>query len=182
MRRATSLALAAAACAAAALAQEPAAPPFLPTPYSAEQIREVWQPGFQVETKTTDAGGESLRRLTVVAASAEGCTIRSEALSAQGSTTGEPRELRSSWEELRDHARFAASKATRERAECRSPLGALPGWRYATTNANGDALAMCFADATPGPPVEYEVHREGKRISRTEHVQFGQPSGTETQL
>jgi hypothetical protein len=39
---------------------------------------------------------------------------------------------------------------------------------------------MCFADATPGPPVEYETRREGALLSRTEHVYYGSaPSGAE---
>jgi len=34
-------------------------------------------------------------------------------------------------------------------------------------------LTMCFADATPGPPVEYETRRDGKLLSRTEHTHYG---------
>jgi len=67
-------------------------------------------------------------------------------------------------------------EATRERAECRSQLGTQPGWRYETTDANGDALTLCFADATPGPPVEHETRRDGKLLSRTEHISYGLPS------
>jgi hypothetical protein len=84
------------------------------------------------------------------------------------------------WSELRDHASFEAAKATRARAECRSQLGALPGWRYLVPQADGTTWAMCFADATPGPPVDYEVRREGAVLSRMEHVSYGRAqSGAE---
>ena len=156
---------------------EAGAPQPLPTPYSAEQIRAAWQPGFRVETKTTDARGDSFERMTVLSASEDSGTIRVQPLKADGSADGEAQEFTSSWSELRDHARFDTSAATRERAECRSQLGVLPGWRYAATAANGDVLTMCFADATPGPPLEHETRREGKLLSRTEHTLYERPSG-----
>jgi hypothetical protein len=159
---------------AAARAEPPApAPAMLPTPYTAEQIREAWQPGFSVEMRTREAGVDSSQRMTVLSATAEAATIRVETLDASGAPSAPASESSAKWSELREHALFEASRATRERAECRSPLGAMPGWRYQTHAANGDALAMCFADATPGPPVEYETTRAGKSVSRTEHTRYG---------
>jgi hypothetical protein len=177
-------ALLAAVCAAVVTggrAESPPEPPvsYLPTPYSAEQIRDAWQPGLVVETRTTSTGAETTERLVVVAASAERVTIRREPLAAGAAAEPAARELTATWAELRDHARFAAKDATRERAECRSALGVQPGWRYATRNEHGDALTMCFADATPGPPVEYETRREGKLLSRTEHVRYERPRGAQ---
>jgi hypothetical protein len=181
MMRGALLALITEVCAAAALADAPAPPPAaLPTPYSAEQIRDAWQPGFRVEMRSTEAGVATLQRMTVVSATAEAVTIRSESLGENGEASEPASELTAKWAELRDHGLFEATKATRERAECHSRLGSLPGWRYATTTTSGDALTMCFADATPGPPVEYETRREGKLLSRTEHIHYGRPvSGAE---
>jgi hypothetical protein len=48
-----------------------------------------------------------------------------------------------------------------------------------TRDEKGDTVTLCFADATPGPPVEVEVQREGKLVSRTEHTHYGRPSGAE---
>lgn len=155
----------------------------LPTPYSAEQIREAWRPGFRVEMRTIESGAETRSRMTVIAATAEAGTIRAEQLGASGEVSEPPREFTTKWSELRDHASFEAAKATRERAECHSQLGAMLGWRYSTTSENGDALSMCFADATPGPPVEHETRREGALLSRTEHASYGRPtSGAEEKL
>jgi hypothetical protein len=176
MMRRLLLAMITQACSAAALADAPPPAPTLPTPYTAEQIRDAWQPGFRVEMRSTEAGAATLQRMTVVSATTEAVTIRSEALRENGEASEPAREVTAKWAELRDHGLFEATKATRERAECRSRLGSLPGWRYATTTANGDALTMCFADATPGPPVEYETRREGKLLSRTEHTQYGRPA------
>ncbi len=158
-------------------------PAMLPTPYSAEQIREAWQPGFSVEMRTTHAGVETRSRLTVVSATPEAGVIRSESFAANGEASEPPRESTAQWSELRDHALFEAAKATRERAECRSRLGALSGWRYVVPQASGGTLTMCFADATPGPPVEFETVRDGKVSSRTEHMSYGRPaSGAEEKL
>jgi len=180
MRRALLL-LITQACSAAALADASVPPPArLPTPYTAEQIRDAWQPGFQLEMRSSEAGVATVQRLTVVSATPETVTIRSESLGENGEAREPARESSAKWAELRDHASFEATKATRERAECHSRLGSLPGWRYATTTASGDALTLCFADATPGPPVEYEKRREGKLLSRTEHTHYGRlASGAE---
>jgi hypothetical protein len=151
----------------------------LPTPYSAEQIRAAWQPGLVVETRTVASSEQTIERLAVVSATTESVTIRRELLGADGSAREAAREFTATWPELRDHARFAAEGATRERAECRSGLGRMPGWRYATRDAKGEPVTMCFADATPGPPVEYESQREGKLLSRTEHVRYERPRGAE---
>lgn len=174
---ATCAALAGAACAESPVAGTPAA--ILPTPCSAEQIREAWQAGLRVEMRST-AGVVSSQRMTVLAATPETGTIRSEALDAHGVLTAPAEESTVKWSELRDHALFPADKATRGRAECRSRLGVMQGWRYSIPQANGDTLAMCFADATPGPPVEIELKRGEQVVSRTEHTSYERPaSGAE---
>jgi hypothetical protein len=178
MRNRALPALAFAAFACAAFADAPPAPPAtLPTPFSAEQIRDAWQPGFQVEMKTTEAGAESSLRMTVIAATAESVTIRNEALDGRGGPAAPPQDSIAKWSELRDHALFEASKASRERAECRSALGAMPGWRYDVPQQGGALLSMCFADAAPGPPVEFELKRGSELLSRTEHTRYGRPNG-----
>lgn len=182
--RCAQLALIASVCgglAGAALADTPAPSPaaaMLPTPYTAEQIRDAWQPGFSVEMRTTEAGAESRSRMTVLSATPEAGVVRSESFAASERASEPPNEFSASWSALRDHALFEAAKAKRERAECRSQLGLMPGWRYIAPQANGDTLTMCFADATPGPPAEYETLRAGKAISRTEHVSYGRPLGS----
>ncbi|HEU4430090.1 MAG TPA: hypothetical protein VFT98_15115 [Myxococcota bacterium] len=164
------------ACAALAARAESPVPETLPVPYSADQIRERWVVGFRLETRTLAGETESLERTEVLAADAEQVSMRFEFLGADGEPAKPPQEFSAKWSELRDHALFEAAKATRERAECRSQLGTQPGWRYATSDANGDALSMCFADAAPGPPVEHETRRDGKLLSRTEHISYGVPS------
>lgn len=182
--RGAQLALIAAVCgglARAVLADAPAPSPaaaMLPTPYTAEQIREAWQPGFSVEMRTIEAGAESRRRMTVLSATSEAGVVRSESFAANGKPSEPPSDFTASWSQLRDHALFEATKAKRVRAECRSQLGLMPGWRYIAPQANGDTLTMCFADATPGPPVEVVALRGGAVVSRTEHVNYARPPGS----
>ena len=117
--------------------------------------------------------------MTVLSATPESCVVRSDYFAASGEASEPPSEFTARWSELRDHALFEAAKAARERTECHSQLGAMPGWRYKAPQANGDTLTMCFADATPGPPVEFETIRAGAVLSRTQHVNYGRPSGAQ---
>ncbi len=161
--------------AAAAALADPTPPVTLPTPYTAEQIRAAWQPGFSVEMQTTEAGVVSRTRMTVLSATPEAAVIREESLRADGTPGAPATESETRWSELRDHARFEATNATRERAECRALLGSLPGWSYAVQLRRGGTMTLCFADATPGPPVVLELAHDGKVLSRMEHVRYGRP-------
>jgi hypothetical protein len=64
------------------------------------------------------------------------------------------------WEELRLHARFPASRATRERHERETSLGRLEGWLYKVRSEEG-VTEFFFADDLPGPPVIYGRQGEG---------------------
>jgi hypothetical protein len=72
--------------------------------------------------------------------------------------------------ELRAHAAFPAALSTRERGECRSPLGALPGGRYVVRKPDGER---------PGAPVGLERRRGDALVSRRERAIVQQPSEAE---
>ena len=128
---------------------------FLPTPYTAEQIRDAWQVGLEVTTRVRTAKGESYSRTEVLEWTAEGFRMSDRAVSRAGIPTDEEGSYYSgTWVELRDHAKFPAATTTRERAERDTTLGKLEGWLYQVSGKDGES-EFFFADGLPGPPVVY---------------------------
>lgn len=132
------------------LAQE-----FLPTPYSAEEIRDAWQEGRRVTMRMETPSGVTVVRTTVVGWSPEAATVAEMTLDAGGEPLSDPEVTESRWEELRDHARFPADRATRGREHRETPLGELDGWLYRVEDPDGGVSEFFFADAYPGPPVAF---------------------------
>lgn len=133
---------------------------YLPTPYTAEEIRDAWVEGFEVTTRTRSAAGETYSQTRVVAWTEKGFAIVDKELDAQGRERpgAGGTHYSGTWEELRLHARFPASSATREREVRETPLGQLEGWLYKVQGEEG-LTEFFFADNLPGPPVVYS--REG---------------------
>lgn len=134
---------------------------YLPTPFSAEEIRDVWVEGFEVTTRTRSAEGEVYSRTRVIAWSEDGFGM----VEIQVDEQGRPQERNVSqytgtWDELRSHALFPVSIASRERAERETPLGHLEGWLYRVRGGEG-TTEFFFADDFPGPPVVYRRQGEG---------------------
>jgi hypothetical protein len=163
--------LAAALWTAPTSAGEPAAA--LPTPYTAEQIRDAWQRGFSVVIRTRDAGGERFERLAVASWSPEGQVVRAGAVDSAGRPLGEQHDSPVTWEQLRQHASFPAARTTRERVHRDLALGSFDGWLYRVAGEDGTASEFFFGDATPGPPLQYGETREGQRISESEQISRG---------
>ena len=128
---------------------------YLPTPYTAEQIRDAWQVGFEVTTRTQSADGLVFSRTKVLEWSEEGFRMSDRAVSEAGVPTDEEVSYYSgSWAELRDHARFPVAKSSRERVQRDAPLGNLEGWLYRVQGEDSES-EFFFADGLPGPPVVY---------------------------
>lgn len=154
-----------------AAAPSSSAPELLPHPFTAEQIRDTWQPGLALVLRTTDSDGESFERWTVVDADGEGATIEFTPVDAAGQSTGEPRIARSSWIELRDHASFPAASASREPVTDReTPLGRLDGWLYTVRDDEGGTTEFFFAAGLPGAPVTMRTTRDGATVRAFEQV------------
>jgi hypothetical protein len=137
-----------------------AEPDRLPTPFTAEQIRDAMPPGLELELRRAADGSELVERWRVVAADAEGVDIEFTALDASGNAAGPPRVSRSGWTELRDHASFPAAHATREETVRDTPLGKLDGWLYTVKDPEGGTVTRYFfARSLPGAPVEMTVTR-----------------------
>lgn len=143
----------------------------LPTPYSADQIRDAWQVGLTVVTRVSTPRGESTSHTIVTDWTEEKVALIEQPLDDMGQAVGEATPIEVSWTDLRDHARFPTSAATRERTKQSTPLGDLEGWRYIMKHGETDQSEFFFADAYPGPPVVFLRRSEGEVVMRAEMIE-----------
>lgn len=126
---------------------------FLPTPFTAEQIGEAWREGYEMTLRVWTPQNEVWSKTRVETWSRDSIETSEQEIDDAGSPRGEKSLSSSSWESLRDHARFLSSTTTRDRAEMDTPLGRLAGWLYTAEGTDGSISEFFFADDYPGPPV-----------------------------
>lgn len=143
----------------------------LPAPFSAQQIRDAFQEGLEIVTRTWSPEGESLSRMTVEAWSEEGVTIADQPVDASGDLLDEKTVVETTWTQLRDHANFPSASATRERHAALTALGRLEGWLYLVDSDDGTRASFFFADRYPGPPVLYQAVKGEDVLYRAEQIE-----------
>ncbi len=150
----------------------------LPTPFTADEIRDEWIEGFQLVIQRRSPSGERLERWTVVKADEDGAVIEYVEIDVYGNVIGEPTIQRSSWQELRDHASFPADHASRERVVRQTPLGEFEGWLYIVgDNEAGTTTRLFFASELPGAPVAMEMMDDGTTVLALEQLERYRPAG-----
>jgi hypothetical protein len=134
---------------------DPDDPSIVMRPFSAEEIREEWVPGFRLLMRRSYAEETRIERWTVVSADDEGVEIEYATILDDGSVEGEPSIARSEWVELRDHAAFPAAHSTREWVSRKTALGDFEGWLYRVAEP-GAALVkeFFFVPELPGAPIQ----------------------------
>ncbi len=155
----------------AAAAEEERETEHLPTPYTAEQIRDSFQPGLHLVTRFTTPQGTVKRLTTVSDWSEEGVALEDVALDSEGHPTGDVSLVQATWEELRQHAQFAATEATRRRAKQRTALGELEGWLYVHHSKEGVTSTFFFPDEYPGSPVVFTREQNGFMGFKAEQIE-----------
>jgi hypothetical protein len=132
---------------------------WLPTPFTADQIREAMPAGTCLTLQVDPAPGQP--GVTIVWRVEHATLTHMTWLTSvrpQGGDWDEPTPARARWTSLQRHARFDARRATRSRDTLDTPFGALDGWRYEVQRSDGAVDVFTFADAMPGPPVR-RIHR-----------------------
>lgn len=148
----------------------------LPPPFSSEQIREAWTAGLRLIVERREGDAQPvIERWTVLESGADQATIEFATIDAAGGLVGEAAVAVSSWDELRDHARFAPGSAVRERVTRESELGSLHGWLYTVQEEAGVVSEYFFAEEFPGAPVAMVSRRRDQTIAalrqiRREHI------------
>jgi len=128
----------------------------LPTPFTAEQIRNGSPEGHTVDIRTDHPDGTvTFERVEFVQCDDEGATLRSGPVDESGQPVGAAREARAAWTDLQAHASFPAAAATRVEDTVSSPLGAdMTSLRY-DVNAGDRTMTFWFSLAHPGMPVRF---------------------------
>jgi len=151
-------------------------PELLPTPYTAEQIRDEWVPGLSLRVRSVLPRAEVYERWTVLSADEAGAEIEYVDLDDQGQTSGEPRTEWTSWTELRDHGSFEAGNAERERVSRETPLGSREGWLYRVHDEDeGTTTELFFADDFPGAPLYMATRRGDELLIEFEQLSRDRP-------
>jgi len=134
---------------------DPDDPTILMRPFSAEEIRDEWVPGFRLLMRRSYPERTRVERWTVVSADDEGVEIEYATILDDGSVEGEPTIARSGWVELRDHASFPAAHSTREWVSRETALGDFEGWLYRVAEPGAAVVnEYFFVPTLPGAPVQ----------------------------
>ena len=124
-------------------------------PFSAEEIRDEWVPGFRLLMRRSYPERARIERWTVVSADDQGVEIEYATIADNGSVEGEPSVSRSGWTELRDHAAFPAAHSTREWVSRSTALGNFEGWLYRVAEPGAAVVnEFFFVPELPGAPVQ----------------------------
>lgn len=133
---------------------DPDDPSILMRPFSAEEIRDEWVPGFRLLMRRSYPERTRIERWTVVSADDAGVEIEYATIADDGSVEGEPSVSRSAWTELRDHAAFPAAHTTREWVSRETALGDFEGWLYRVAVPGAAVInEFFFVPELPGAPV-----------------------------
>lgn len=136
-------------------------PGLLPTPFTADEIRDATGGGKTIEILVEHADGTASARFNrFVQTDAEGATLeRWDAASPDAVSSN-----RVTWAELQRHAAFDAATTSLSTETLSSPLGELTCLRYDTEGG-----VFWFSTAHPGMPVQYESGGEHTSVVAIRH-------------
>ncbi len=130
------------------------APDLLPTPFSADEIRDGCPPGRSCRTLVEPADGAAYVRVSRFGEhTADGCLYERWVESVDGVIDGERAVSTVPWLALQRHAGFPAATSTVAPERITTPLGDLDCLRYDVRDG-ADVTTFWFAHARPGMPVK----------------------------
>ncbi len=133
----------------------------LPTPYTAEQIRDATPAGTTIAYRMVIGDGVSIQTMRFVTVDADGTTFETSTTAEDGTELAPTQTATAGWAELRDHAAFPLG-AARTRATVTVPAGTYEVWRYTVPGDNGVTEVYDFGVDLPGPPVRVETRSGGE--------------------
>lgn len=140
-------------------------------PFTADQIREAMPEGETLRWVLEAAGEPPMQSLwEVLEADERTVTIRQTTTTEIGEVVGEPKEGRSTWTELRDHALFPLARTTITEGQVELPSGSFPTRIYSVAERAEDGAFHLdhfhFVLSQPGPPVLMVEEIEGVEVFR----------------
>lgn len=143
-------------------------PDHLPTPFSADQIRDGFEVGRVISLREEEPDAEpGYRQIRFVQADAEGAIHAFTNTDADGVPIGPTVDRRSTWLQLQGHASQPADRTTCEEVTIELSWGPEPCWKYVVTEADRETRYW-FAERMPGMPVVVESREHGRLTGRTE--------------
>ncbi|MGN7860583.1 hypothetical protein ACTJI8_08375 [Microbacterium sp. 22303] len=125
----------------------------LPTPFTADEIREALRGGATIRILDEEPDGARSERINRFADGDEvGALLTTHPLDDVEAAVSK----RVSWRDLQEHAAFPADRTTVVTETIEHPLGQLECLRYDVNDDDGVAV-FWFALAHPGMPVLYET-------------------------
>lgn len=137
---------------------------YLPTPFSAAQIREACPAGRTVRFLVEKVGSPTLTQVTTFLAADElGAEHQTVAL-LDDEPLGDPIVRSTGWEGFQAHASFPAQATELGEETIEIPAGRFECWRYTVTGGD-ESNTFWFAQSLPGMPVKVEIRRNDTVIS-----------------
>lgn len=151
-------------------------PDLLPTPFTADEIRDAARGGKTIRMLIEEPDGRTQLRVNRFRdADDKGATLERWTSSPTGIVEGEITRTSVTWRELQGHAAFPANLTTLSSETLDLPLGRVDCLRYEVREtADADPEIFWFATAHPGMPVRYESRVDGG-IQRTTVVAIERP-------
>ena len=142
-------------------------PDHLPTPFSADQIRDGCPAGRTIHIREEAAGEPpTFRRLVFTEVGPETAETESQSTDADGWPIGEPTHGTSTWLDLQRHASQPEDVTTVREVVLALPFGDMDCWLYVVRRPDAE-LRFWFAKALPGMPVQVEEWVDGALAGRT---------------
>ncbi len=142
-------------------------PDHVPTPFSADQIRDGCPAGRTILIREGAAGEEpSFRRIAFTSIDAEASVQDLQAADATGAPVGDASLGRATWLDLQRHASQPADVTTVQEVRLALPFGDFDCWLYTVQRPDAE-LRFWFAKELPGMPVQIEKWVDGSIARRT---------------
>lgn len=139
-------------------------PDHLPTPFTADEIREGCPPGRTVRSLVHEKGEAPYLRITrFVSGDAEGAEQETWTETPDGARLTEPQRRRTAWLDFQGHASMPAATTAIAEEEIEIPAGRFACLRY--TRSDGDEVdTFWFAKVAPGMPLKFEERVAGELV------------------
>jgi len=142
-------------------------PDHLPTPFSADQIRDSCRVGRTIHVREEAPGEETAyRRIVFIEVTAEDSVQELQATDADGQPVGEATRGTSTWLDLQRHASQPAETTSVAEVSLTLPFAELDCWLY-TSRRGETEVRFWFAKELPGMPVQIEAWADGALTGRT---------------
>lgn len=148
-----------------------AKPDCIESPFTAAQLREMCVDGLVLQVCAEEAGEMPGLMTTTFSGGTEKDVLISHLAQRDGEDPTKPREGRSEWDALRQHAVFPASRTALSWVLTKGPVGEHGCWVYRQTlpqralpdGSQSPKTVMVFymAEDLPGPPLRWEVWVDG---------------------